>query len=96
MPSLLETFSANYPEAMATGRPLVATDLDFARAICGDAAVFFESRSAESAAGAILELLGSEALWYEKIESGRRVLADLPTPAERFAMYEQTIRQMLE
>jgi glycosyltransferase involved in cell wall biosynthesis len=95
MPSLLETFSANYPEAMATGRPLVATDLDFARAICGDAAVFFEPRSAEAAADAILDLLGNEALWYEKIENGRRVLADLPTPADRFAMCVQTIRKMV-
>jgi glycosyltransferase involved in cell wall biosynthesis len=96
MPSLLESFSANYPEAMATGRPLVATDLDFARAICGDAAVFFEPRSAEAAADAILDLLGNEALWCEKIENGRRALADLPTPADRFAMYVQTIRRMLE
>jgi glycosyltransferase involved in cell wall biosynthesis len=96
MPSLLETFSANYPEAMATGRPLVATDLDFARAICGDAAVFFEPLSAEAAADAILDLLGNEALWYQKIENGRRVLADLPTPADRFALYVQTIRKMVE
>jgi glycosyltransferase involved in cell wall biosynthesis len=95
MPSLLETFSANYPEAMATGRPLVASDLDFAREVCDDAAVYFEPTRAESAADAILELLGSESLWNEKIRNGKRVLANLPTPAVRFEMYEQVIRRMI-
>ena len=94
MPSLLETFSANYPEAMATGRPLVASNLDFAREICGNAAVFFEPHNAESAANAILDLLGSGSLWSEKIENGRRILSDLPTSAERFSLHERRLLEL--
>lgn len=35
MPTVLEVFSATYPEAMAL--PIVTSDLDFARDICDNA-----------------------------------------------------------
>jgi glycosyltransferase involved in cell wall biosynthesis len=49
-PSLLEVFSATYLEAFAAGRPVVASDLDFAHEVCGDAASYFDPNSAEDAA----------------------------------------------
>jgi hypothetical protein len=72
----------------------VASDLDFARAVCGDAAVYFQPTRAESAADAILALLASESLWNETVRNGRRALAELPTPAARFEMFEQVVRGM--
>ena len=44
LPTLLETFSATYPEAMAMGIPIVTTDLDFAHEVCNDAALYYSSR----------------------------------------------------
>ena len=41
LPTLLECFSASYPEAMIMERPIVTTDMGFARSICGDAAFYF-------------------------------------------------------
>ena len=41
LPTLLETFSASYPEAMKMERPILTSDLDFAKDICGDAALYF-------------------------------------------------------
>lgn len=41
-PSLLETFSANYPEAMKMERPILTSDLPFARAVCDKAALYFD------------------------------------------------------
>jgi glycosyltransferase involved in cell wall biosynthesis len=49
-PSLLEVFSATYLEAFAAGRPVVASDLDFAHEVCGDAASYFDPISSEDAA----------------------------------------------
>ncbi len=37
LPTILETFSGTYPEAMAMGLPIITTDLDFAHEICQDA-----------------------------------------------------------
>lgn len=52
-PSLLEVFSASYLEAFAARRPLVATDLDFAREACGDAAIYFHPDCPAEAARAL-------------------------------------------
>lgn len=48
LPTLLECFSASYPEAMRMGVPILTSDLPFARALCGDAAVYCNPLSAES------------------------------------------------
>lgn len=40
-PTLLESFSGTYLEAMHFGLPILTSDLDFARHVCGDAALYF-------------------------------------------------------
>lgn len=93
MPSLLEAFSASYPEAMALGRPIVASDLDFARAVCKDAAVYFDPTSATSAAETILELLNDEQSWQRCLEQGKAVLAELPDATRKYEMFVESIRR---
>ena len=44
IPSMLETFSTAYVEAMACGCPLVVVDKGFAREICGSGAYYFQPR----------------------------------------------------
>lgn len=91
LPSLLETFSANYPEAMAMARPIVTSDLDFARAVCGDAAIYFNPEDADDAAGAILRLVDSESLWLQQVSNGERALKRLPTSREKYSDYRSII-----
>jgi len=92
LPTLLETFSATYPEAMAMGLPIVTTNLDFARDVCDDAALYFEPQNAASAVDSILRLLDDPQLWRRQIARGKEVLTRFPTPAQR---YEQYIRFLL-
>jgi glycosyltransferase involved in cell wall biosynthesis len=49
IPSLLESHSASYIEAASHGIAIVASDLDFARASCGDRAHYFNPASVEDA-----------------------------------------------
>lgn len=42
MPTRLESFSSAYLEAMHFGMPILTSDLDFAREVCGDAALYFD------------------------------------------------------
>lgn len=92
MPSLLETFSATYPEAMALGRPIVTTDLDFARAVCGDAAEYYSPLDARDAARAILRLVDSDESWDARQQAGAQVLAGLPTARQKYELYVEAIR----
>ena len=91
LPSVLETFSANYPEAMATGRPIVTTDLGFAREICKRAALYYQPMNAAAAAATLLTLCRDEVLWMNLIREGKRVLQELPTPDSKYEQYVKCI-----
>ena len=78
LPSLLETFSANYPEAMAMNKPMVTTDLDFSHDACGGAASYFKAKDAGSAASCIYRLL-TDAKYTKKLtDNGQQQLRLLP------------------
>lgn len=83
LPTLLEVFSATYVEAMAMRRPIVTTDLEFATDVCGDAAVYYQSNSAESAADKIAHLINNQELQNEMVEKGIQRLAHFPNPDEK-------------
>lgn len=55
-PSLLECFSASYPEAMRMGVPIVTTDLEFAHGLCGNAACYYSAVDPKTAAEAIYKV----------------------------------------
>lgn len=92
LPSLLETFSANYPEAMAMKKPIVTTDLGFAHDACKDAALYYPPKNAKSAAEQIMKLAADPITWNRLVDIGSRVLEGLPTPEGRFAQYVAIIR----
>lgn len=55
IPSVLETFSTSYLEAIAVGMPLVVSDKKFSREICGEYAFFYSATSANDAIDALLQ-----------------------------------------
>ena len=90
LPTLLEVSTAVYPESFLFRRPLVTSNLDFARALCGDGAIFAEPRDPEDAAARLLELATSRAFAARVVEAGAHQLAvAYPTANEKF-------RQQLE
>lgn len=95
LPTLLETFSGTYPEAMAMGLPIVTSDLDFARDTCRDAALYYSPHDAAAAARELQRLLRDRDLWETLIAAGKQRLRDFPTPVERKELYFQEIRTLL-
>lgn len=56
MPTLLESFSGTYLESMHFETPILTSDLDFAREICQDAAIYFDPWNTASIRDAIVKL----------------------------------------
>ncbi len=83
MPSMLETFSANYPEAMRMELPIICSDYDFSRNICGDAALYFDAENPTEIAHKITELIEKTELQKQLIEAGKSRLQELETPESR-------------
>lgn len=85
--ALIESFSNNWVEAWASKRLLIATDADWSRASCQDAALYIDiNRSLESAEN-ILSVFKNESFYKEFIKAGERMLDKLPSSSEKTQMY---------
>lgn len=74
MPTLLECFTATYPEAMRMRVPIVTTDLEFAHGLCGDAACYYSAIDAKSAAEAIYKVVTDKGYAKKLSENGKKQL----------------------
>lgn len=88
MPTLLECFTATYPEAMRMEVPIVTTDLEFARGLCGDAACYYSAIDAEAAAEAIYKVATDEAYRQQLTAYGKEQL-------KKFDNYEQRAEKLV-
>ena len=75
MPTLLESFSGTYLEAMHFGLPILTSDLDFAHEVCGDAALYFDPWDVGSIKDAILRLKNDPYLGDDLVEKGQARLS---------------------
>lgn len=83
MPSLLETFSANYPEAMSAGKPILTSNFSFAQQVCGKAALYFNAQDAQDIAEKITALISSPLLRQQLVTTGYGQLKQLESPNSR-------------
>lgn len=74
MPTLLECFTATYPEAMRMGKPIVTTDLEFARGLCGNAACYYSALDADAAADAIIRVSTDKLYASQLVLNGKQQL----------------------
>jgi glycosyltransferase involved in cell wall biosynthesis len=96
LPTVLEMFSATYPEAMAMGMPILTSNLDFARDVCRDAALYFSPRDPEESAERVAQLACDPKLWNELVARGKARLSELPSAEEQYQMDLQCFREVLE
>ena len=73
-PTLLECFSAVYPEAMRMSKPIITTDLAITRSLCGDAALYYNALSPEAFGDAIYCMANDPKLRKDLIDKGKQQL----------------------
>ena len=88
MPTLLECFTATYPEAMRMEVPIVTTDLEFARGLCGDAACYYSATDAVAAAEAIYKVATDNGYAAQLVAAGKEQL-------KKFDNYEQRAEKLV-
>ena len=87
LPTLIECFTASYPEAMRMDVPIVTTDLSFAHGICGEAAEYFAPTDPAAAGEAIYRVAADPELRARLVAAGREKLRsfdDSRTRARKF------------
>lgn len=78
LPTLLETVGFTYDEAMHFGLPILASDRDFSRARCDDAAIYFDPLRPESIAAAMSKIMVDRELRSTLVENGKKRLRRAP------------------
>ncbi len=96
LPTLLECFSASYPEAMKMQKPILTSDLPFAHGLCGDAAEYFNPISAEDIAEKIYILANDKEKQKKLIENGLKQLTTFDTYNQRTEKYLNIIKNTIE
>ena len=87
LPTLAECFSASYPEAMVMEKPIITTDLGFAKSICSNAAYYYQAKNEKAAADMIEMLLLDSHLKIDLIERGHQRLEKFDSAEERANKY---------
>ncbi|MFC4688700.1 glycosyltransferase [Epilithonimonas pallida] len=70
MPTLLEVFSTSYLEGMYMSKPIITSDMSFARDVCQDGAIYCDALDAGSYANAIITVISNEDIKNKLIENG--------------------------
>jgi len=89
LPTLLESFSGTYLEAMHFGVPILTSDLDFAHDVCGPAALYFDPWNTEAIKNAIVRFKSDPSLAHDLASKGETQLRS------KFASWDQIAKTLL-
>lgn len=94
LPTLLECFSASYAESMAMGRPILTSDMGFARTVCEKAARYFDPVHPQAIAESILTLDADPQLQQELVRLGKERLNTFCSARQRAERYLQICERL--
>lgn len=89
LPTLIECFSASYAESMKMKKPIITSNLPFAKAVCGNAAIYFNPIEPIDIAEKILKLINDKELQKKLVSNGEKRLLSFETPKSRTEKYLQ-------
>ncbi|MGR5306672.1 glycosyltransferase [Vibrio mediterranei] len=90
-PSLLECFSAAPIEAMKMEVDVIASDFDFVREVCKDAAFYFDPTSVEDIAQTIFFYIQNQEAREIKKQLAKEIIRNIPTARDRAVSYMDLI-----
>lgn len=89
LPTTLECLSANYPEAMKMKKPILTSNLPFAKTVCKDAALYFDPYNENEIVSKIIMLVNNREIREDLIRNGEKNLASFLTSKKRTEKYLQ-------
>ncbi len=96
MPTLLESFSGTYVEAMYHNMPIFTSDIDFAHDVCGEAAFYFNPLDVGSILGKIEEAYSDSGFREQKVAAGDKRLKQFLSWEQVFKQYQKILEISLE
>lgn len=91
LPTLLESFSGTYAEALKCGRPIFTSHYDFAVNLLGDSAFFFDPLNADTIFKVLQDAIANPQAVAEKAEAAATIGALMPGWPEIAQQFSQLI-----
>jgi len=95
-PTLLETFSAAYPEAMRMKKPILTSEYSFAKDVCQDSAFYFDPLNPGDIVQKIKQLVADSELQSELIKKGSQQLKHFETAQSRAGKYVEICEKIYQ
>ena len=96
MPTLLESFSGTYVEAMYHKLPIFTSSYDFAKGVCKDSAMYFDPTNENEILSSIESLFNDDLKKEDLVKRGTKVLSSLPNWNVAYNLYIENIEKLLE
>lgn len=96
MPTLLESFSGTYVEAMYHKKPILTSKYDFAMDVCQSAAIYFDPNDANEILIKMKSLSESDEVRERLVLEASDILSRMPDWNDTFKMYNKIIKNLIE
>lgn len=96
LPTLLEVFSASYPEAMKMEKPILTSNYSFATDVCKDAAIYFDPMNPKDIAEKIIMLVKDKNLQNKLTEKGKKRVLEFETAKSRAEKYIELCENLIK
>lgn len=91
LPTLLECFTATYPEAMRMEKPILTSNLDFAKGLCQESACYFDPLDPKDIGEKIFDLSQDENKKKQLVKAGSLQLKQFDNYRDRATKYLELI-----
>jgi glycosyltransferase involved in cell wall biosynthesis len=81
--STLESFSNNIIESWTFKKPLLISNLEWAKAICNESAIYVDPFNPKHVANEIMQLKSMEDLYFKMVQKGLKEIESYPSPEEK-------------
>jgi glycosyltransferase involved in cell wall biosynthesis len=94
LPTLIESFSASYPEAMKMGKPILTSDYSFATSVCKDSALYFNPYNIEDIKKQVYKIYSDKILYKVMVNKGLEIVEELPSTKQRAKEYIKLCKEI--
>jgi len=79
LPTLVESFTASYPEAMIMKKPILTSNYQFSKLVCGNAALYFDPYNPSDIVEKIIQITSNKELSQKLVANGLIKVNEMPS-----------------
>lgn len=96
LPTLIESFTASYPEAMIMKKPILTSHYSFAKTVCKNAALYFDPYDINDIMNQIRKIYTDKKLYTDLVTKGLNIVKRLPSSKERAHQYLNICKKVIQ